>query len=421
MSRGLDAVRHQIARQIAHWNMAVAALSELDRLAADSGWRSLERYLGVALESVMRETVERLRRRITALSASLAAAETMSELERVRSDLLVFRTSYFAAEAVLDFYGDAVSTRGNERVGTYMRACDKLAATSMAEVLVPLGKSPPPVLTYVDKGLGASILKAGLRLWDGRATSPVAAIKIVRHNLQRPTALIHETGHQVAHEIGWNAELAAVLRRGLERHGREIGERWAGWASEIAADAFAFGHTGFAAVAALHDVLAGDPDWVVRHVPGDPHPVTYLRVLLGHAMCARFYGKGPWDDLALAWAIQNPAGEADRETGELIKRSTPLLPAIVGLIFSTPLSAFGGRPLTAVLDPGRASPASLLSLAREAGDALFTSEHWIRKEHVRLLALTGYLVAERPERTAEILARQDVWMRRLGELAARTG
>ena len=99
----------------------------------------------------------------------------------------------------------------------------------------------------------------------------------------------------------------------------------------------------------------------------------------------------------------------------------PLLPAIVGLIFSTPLSAFGGRPLTAVLDPGRASPASLLSLAREAGDALFTSEHWIRKEHVRLLALTGYLVAERPERTAEILARQDVWMRRLGELAARTG
>lgn len=421
MSRGLGAIRHQLARQIAHWSMAVSGLSELDRLAADSGWRSLERYLGVALESVLRETVERLRRRIGALSASLAAADTRSELDRVRTDLLAFRTSFMAAEAVLDFYGDAVSTRGNERVGTYMRACDRLASSSMARVLLPLGKRPPPVLTYVDKGLGASILKAGLRLWDGRATSPVAAIKIVRHNLERPTALIHETGHQVAHEIGWNEELGKVFGRALHKHGQDLAQRWASWASEIAADAFAFGHTGFAAVAALHDVLAGDPEWVVRHVPGDPHPVSYLRVLLGHAMCARFYGQGPWDDLALAWTIQNPVGEADPETAELIKRSTPLLGEVVGLIFSTKLAAFGGQPLTALLDPARVSPSALLSLAREAGDALHTSDHWIRKEHLRLLALCGYLVAERPERTAEILGRQSFWMRRLGQMVAEAG
>ncbi|MFO0593628.1 MAG: hypothetical protein U0441_39165 [Polyangiaceae bacterium] len=421
MSRGVQAVRHQLARQIAHWSMAVSGLSELDRLAADSGWRSLERYLGVALESVLRETVERLRRRISALSSALAAAESMSELDRVRTDLLAFRTSFMAAETVLDFYGDAVSTRGNERVGTYMRACDRLAQSSMSKVLLPLGKRPPPVLTYVDKGLGASILKAGLRLWDGRATSPVAAIKVVRHNLERPTALIHETGHQVAHEVGWNEELGRVLGRGLLRHGAELSQRWASWASEIAADAFAFGHTGFAAVAALHDVLAGDPEWVVRHVPGDPHPVSYLRVLLGHAMCARFYGKGPWDDLALAWTIQNPVGEADAETAELIKRSIPLLGDIVGLIFSTKLSAFGGQPLTALLDPGRVSPAALLTLLREAGEALYTSDHWIRREHLRLLALGGYLMAERPERAADVLGKQDAWMRRLGQLVALAG
>mgnify|MGYP006993421107 CR=1 FL=1 len=37
----------------------------------------------------------------------------------------------------------------------------------MAQLLDQLGKSTPVVLTYIDKGLGASILKAGLRLWDG--------------------------------------------------------------------------------------------------------------------------------------------------------------------------------------------------------------------------------------------------------------
>ena len=42
------------------------------------------------------------------------------------------------------------------------------ATKSMAPLLQPMGKSVPPVLTYIDKGLGASILKAGLRLWDGQ-------------------------------------------------------------------------------------------------------------------------------------------------------------------------------------------------------------------------------------------------------------
>ena len=41
--------------------------------------------------------------------------------------------------------------------------------------------------------------------------NPVAAIKVTRHNLQRPTALIHEAGHQVAHITGWNEELPPLL------------------------------------------------------------------------------------------------------------------------------------------------------------------------------------------------------------------
>ena len=60
----------------------------------------------------------------------------------------------------------------------------------------------------------------------------------------------------MAHIVGWTDELAAALSAGLThappqalaKPGR-VGHR------EIAADAFAFVHTGYASVAALHDVI----------------------------------------------------------------------------------------------------------------------------------------------------------------------
>ena len=42
-----------------------------------------------------------------------------------------------------------------------------------------------------------------------------------------------------------------------------------------------------------------------RRIPGDPHPVAYIRVLLGAQMCIRFYFAGPWDDMARAGSPVN--------------------------------------------------------------------------------------------------------------------
>jgi len=405
----------QLARQVAHWSIAVTELEDLSRLASPEGWHRLERYLGVALKRTLSETVARLARQTTVLRAELAAAETAAELDRLRLEIIGFRQRYLAAEMVLDFYADAINTRTNENLGSYLRACDALAMRSMADVLVPLGHRVPAVLTWVDKGLGAAVLKADLPLWDGRSISPVAAIKIVRHNLQRPTALIHETGHQVAHILNWTDELAAVLRRGLAR-APAVAAMWAEWASEIAADAFAFAHTGYASVAALCDVLAGDSDWVMRWLDGDPHPVSYLRVLLGKQMCTRHYGAGPWDALARAWIQSYPVTRARGESAGAIEASLPLLPEIVELIFDTPMAAFGRRSLAAVIDPARVRPDALAELERSAGASLTTSDHWIRTESLRLLALHGLRAAVDPDQAVAMLEQQQRWMLRLGAL-----
>ena len=288
----------------------------------------------------------------------------------------------------------------------------------MAVILEPLGKPTPPVLCYLDKGLGASILKAGLRLWDGSTANPAAAIKIVWHNLFRPTSLVHETGHQVAHIVGWNEELAAALGSRLAPHGRGIADIWVGWTSELAGDAFAFAHTGYAAVAALHDVLAGDFASVFRFDDWDPHPVSYLRVLLGVEMCRRYFGPGPWDDLGHDWIQSYPMANADADVRNIVVPSLSALPDVVEVCLSAPMRAFRGRSLADWVDPRRVSPWALMQLERQAGAALFVSHHWIWSECVRLTALTGYRMATRPEQSEAAIEQQRAWMLRLGAAVA---
>jgi hypothetical protein len=408
------ATRAQLSRQINHWTIAVTRLQKLDDLASPEAWNNLERYLGLSIRQHLTQVTKGLVLQIRLLQASLEAASTLGDLEQVRRQLVEFRRKYVRVETTVDFYTDAINTRTNPTVAGYLKACDSMAHRSMAQILDQLGKPTPVVLTYVDKGMGASILKAGLRLWDGASISPVAAIKIVRHNLTRPTSLIHETGHQVAHVTGWNEELARELEKELRDTPPGVADIWSSWASEIAADAFAFVHTGYASVAALHDVVAGDESQVMRYIPGDPHPISYIRVLLGVEMCRQFYGPGPWDDLAIAWTQRFPLDKAKSGTESILRASVPRLPRVVAVSIGKPMKCFGNRPLKALIDPGRVSPKSLDSLEKRLGTALYTSMHWIWTESLRLLALTGLRAATMVKLEPELLKQQTNWMLRLG-------
>jgi hypothetical protein len=414
MSESHVAFKTGLAHQVAHWTKAAARLQNLDDFASPLAWNSLEHYLGLSIRRHLSMIVAQLDHEARLLQAALAAAFSIADLSAVRRKLLAFRTRYLQVETTLDFYADAINTRTAGVITGLLRACDTLAHRSMAQLLDQVGKPTPVVLTYLDKGLGASILKAGLRLWDRTSISPVAAIKITRHNLYRPTALIHEAGHQVAHLVGWNDELAAALSDGLSGAPVGIAEAWASWASEIAADAFAFVHTGYASVAALHDVLDGGPSMIFRHIPGDPHPISYLRVLLGVEMCRQFYGAGPWDDLGRSWTLLYPLERASGTNVSLLRASLPMLPQVVNITLRQPMRAFGQRPLTSLINPERVKPETLRQLEQQLGAALYTSMHWIWTEALRLLALTGLRMATIPETKVDTFKQQEEWMLRLG-------
>jgi hypothetical protein len=409
------ALRLQVARQVAHWRAASAALQEPENFASVAAWHSLERYLDVALRGYLAEAASHLQRDADELAGELAAAVTSEQLERVRLRVIRFRRRYLQLESLADFFGDAVNSRTSPHLAALLRGCDALADMSMRHLLEPLGREVPGVVVYVDKGLGASLLRAGLRLYAGASLSRVAGLKIARQNLhQRPTALVHETGHQIAAILGWNAELAALLDRELGRTSAGVARTWAGWASEIAADTYAFAFTGYGSVAALHDVVSGGPT-VFSLVPGDPHPLAYLRVLLATELTERTFGpSGPWNDLARAWVSSYPLADASPSVRALIEESIPLLGRIAELCLLAPMRAFEGRPLVELVDPLRVRPEALAELERTAGPALTTSPHWVRTEGLRMLALTSYRAATDPERFAEITQQYEDWMLRLG-------
>ena len=403
--------RATLKAELQHWTAAARALADLDTLASPAAWAQLESYLGRSIRASLTSTVTRLSLQADRVSHELAAATDGAQLAGARRSLLALRQRYVRVETVVDFFADAVATRSNSRLGGALRGLDALAVDSMERVLRPLGIDVPPVLTYLDKGLGASILRSGARLWDA-SLSPVAAIKITHHNLWQPTSLLHEAGHQVAHLTGWTAELAAAMYGLLRPEAPLAAAKWRDWASEVAADVYAFVLLGYAPLPALATVVDGSTAAVFRMPPADPHPFGWIRVQFNAALCRSWFGPGPWDRMARVWVRRHPPDGGDPGAAAVARQSIPYLGALVDVCTRAPMRAFAGRPLSALADPRRVSPAALAALARQAGPALYTSSYLQRLEPLRILAWTvlragsGGAPAGQPD--------VEAWLRRLG-------
>jgi hypothetical protein len=411
-------LKRQVLRQLNHWEGAAQRLDDFEGTASPVAWASLERYVGVTLRTDLKEARDQLRREAAAARAAFEAARSHPEFERVSDQVSLLSDRYLQTELLVDFYVDAVRSRMNPELGAQLRACDVMAERAVGGALERLGRRVPPIMTYFKPGRGASILRPGTRLWDG-SLSRVAAIKLTWHNRVQPTALTHECGHLVAGFTGWNEDFARALRARLAESAPLVALQVATWASEIAADSFAFAYTGFASVATLADVVSGRGAQVFRFIDFDPHPVSYLRVLLGVEMCRRFYGMGPWDELAAAWQALHRLTEAPALVASLIAATIPVLPSIVDLALLTPMPGFSGQRLSDLVDPQRVAPAALRQMERDAGAAAFSSSHWIWTECLRLTALSGLRYATEPEQGRQILQQQEDWMVRLGNMTQR--
>lgn len=399
-----------LRRQLAHWLASARTFRDAEEFASIEAWRSVETDIGIPLRREIYRIVEELVAIGEAAEREIAElGSDPTSLARAAGSVQSFRRRYVQVDTTLDFLGDAVNTRTSPLLRTALSTLDMLAASSMEKVLKLAGKPVPRVLVYQDKGTGASILRAGVRLWTPGAVMPVAAIKIVRHNLYRPTSLFHEVGHQVASLTGWTEATRDAIGAALSEDA-DLRAMWTPWASEIVADVFAFLHTGYASVAALYDVVC-DPATILRWPIGDPHPIGWLRTALGCAFARLCFGSvGPWNALQRAMMARFPVASADASLHALLPRSLAAMPAIARACLSAPVPALGGQPMTSVYDPQRVSPASLAELERTAGPALWTSPHWRRSEGIRIVALSGLREAERPNQASQWIERAKSWL-----------
>lgn len=408
----LDAVllATDLRRQLAHWLASARTFRDAEEFASIEAWRSVEDGIGLPLRRELNRIVEELVALGEAVERDITSAgDDPQALARAAAGVQRFRRRYVQVDTTLDFLGDAINSRTSPLLRTALSTLDALAAASMEAVLKAARKPIPRVLVYQDKGTGASILQAGVRLWTPGSVMPVAAIKIVRHNLYRPTSLFHEVGHQVAHLTGWTEATRRSIADALTGD-KELQAMWTPWASEIAADVFAFLHTGYASVAALYDVVS-DAATILRWPIGDPHPIGWLRTVLGCEFARLCYGPtGLWNGLQRAMMARFPVKLADESLHALLPRSLDAMPAIARACLNAPVPALEGRPMTSVYDPQRVSPTALGELEQAAGGALWTSQHWRRAEGIRIVALSGLREAERPERASYWIGRAQSWL-----------
>lgn len=400
-----------LKRQAVHWLQAARHLRDYDRLINSFGMSGLHRALSQRLQLFVTENCDAVIRKAQLVLGSLDSATEAYAVEKLKGEVIALRDMYLATETAVHYYTDAVNSRTGAHIASIMRACDILCKRSMDDILRASGKVSPLVLTFVNKGVGASILKSGLRLWNG-AESPFAAVKVTYHNLFRPTAIIHETGHQVAHMLNWNDELAVVLEsaKGVDA---AVAKAFSLWSSEIAADVFAFVHTGYGSISALHDVVSGKPQSVFAYHRADPHPIGYVRMLLGIEWCKICYGNGPWDDLKAAFMQQYDIRMVDFDGVPFVKKCVDAIPQIAELCLNAPLRTLNGNSVVKLIPPGRVSPQALQELRQTAGDSLYTSHVWMNKEPIRTLALNSYLIATMPD-AEKYYQLQENWMKQLG-------
>jgi hypothetical protein len=375
-----------LLRQIEHWLSAAENLANYKNLANDNAWKSLDVFTGKLIDNYLGKNIDELVYKGKAIKI-IVEKSNESNIRELRKKVQNFKADYLKIESTIHFYTSALNTRANKDVGALLKGCDILAQNCLAAFLVPLKKAVPPVITYIDKGIGAAIMKAGLRLWDG-SISPVALIKMTFHNLYRPTSLLHEAGHQIAHILFWNAELAETFKQKLTTKNSIVAKAFAKWSSEIAADAVAFVLTGFAAVAALHDVLDNEDEVVFHYDEFDPHPISFLRVLLNCAFCKIAFGNGPWDKMEQEWLQHFPLTN-ERNSTSIIKLSMPLLTDIANIILNEPQVAFGNKSIVQLINIGNTAPENLGKLQAKINNKTLTIESL---NNIQLVALTGYKI-----------------------------
>ncbi len=306
-----------------------------------------------------------------------------------------------------DLFNDVFTQRSEHETGVWLSGLD--VASTDALQLRGSYYEVPPVICYLDRGVGAAIRRARTRL-PGGGSNPVAIIRVPRERMVGSgiaSSLIHEVGHQAAALLELVDSLRPVLQ-GLQHGGGGdpvVWRLWERWISEIVADFWSVARVGVASTMGLIGVVSLPRPFVFRFNEDDPHPVPWIRVKLSCAMGNALYPHPQWARLADLWEAYYPLDDLDSARQRLLAQLQQGMPGFVTLLLNHRPQVLRGRSLVESLDVDQRQPDRLAALFRgwrRAPAAMY------RAPPTMVFAVLGQARADgvlRPEDEAVLVAR----------------
>jgi hypothetical protein len=354
----------------AAWMLAQEARALLTRLARVKPFALLEPMLPAAsLQPGAQAATERYlvagRRELRAMVLGfLAWLHTARSQQATAADaqrrFTILRLKFNAVLTQFDMFNDVISQRSEHDTGVWLCGLDVVAADALA---LPGYYEVPPLVCYLDRGVGAAIRRARTRL-PGGGDNPVAVIRVPRERMVGSgiaSSLIHEVGHQASALLDLAASLRPLLQ-GMQRNGGIAWQLFERWIGEILSDFWSCARLGISATLGLMGVVSLPRAFMFRLNLDDPHPVPWIRVRLSCAMGRAMYPHPQWDRLAALWNAYYPLEGLDAQRQRLFAQLLAAMPGFVGLLVDHRPRALRGRSLKEALGVAERQPAQLAAL-----------------------------------------------------------
>lgn len=361
-------------RSFASWMLVQEARALLTRLARVKSFALHEPMLPAAAilptaQSAIEQYLTRGRRELHGLVHDFlrwleGPQGRLASPEEAQRRFTFLRLKFNIVLTQFDTFSDVLTQRSENETGVWLSGLDVVSADALA--LPGDYYQAPPVICYLDRGVGAAIRRARTRM-PGGGENPVAIIRVPRERMVGSgiaSSLIHEVGHQAAALLDLVNSLRPVLC-GLQRGTpgeRLIWQIWERWISEIVADFWSVARVGIGSTMGLMGVVSLPRAFVFRLNLDDPHPAPWIRVKLSAAIGNALYPHPQWERLAMLWESFYPLERLAPQQKALFTRLQASIPGFISLLVHHRPKTLRGRSLVEVLNVGQRRPARLAAL-----------------------------------------------------------
>jgi hypothetical protein len=263
-----------------------------------------------------------------------------------------------------DLFENVVTQRSENETGVWLSGLDVVSADALK--LRGNYFRVPPIVCYLDRGLGGAIRRSRTRL-PGGGDNPVGIIKVPRERLVGSgiaSSLVHEVGHQAAALLSLVESLRPVLREQARVHPSQAlaWQMWERWISEIVADLWSVARVGITSTLGLIGVVSLPRAFVYRVNASDPHPSPWIRVKLSAAIGDAIYPQHAWNQLRELWESYYPLSGATAEQRHIFTLLQGTIPELVSVLIHHHPAALRGSSLLEALDTDELQPAHLQAL-----------------------------------------------------------